>query len=146
MEQMAPTGPVYQAGTLSGNPLAMSAGVAQLELLEEQPPWDDLEKKAAALEKGFREILSQAKLDMVLNRVGSMMTLFFTSSKVTDFKSAVQSDTTRYAAYFRAMLERGIYLAPSQFEALFVSTCLSDSDITRALDAARESLPAAFEA
>jgi glutamate-1-semialdehyde 2,1-aminomutase len=146
MEQMAPTGPVYQAGTLSGNPLAMSAGVAQLELLEEQPPWDDLEKKAATLEKGFREILSQAKLDLVLNRVGSMMTLFFTSSKVTDFTSATQSDTTRYAAYFRAMLERGIYLAPSQFEALFVSTCLSESDITRTLDSARESLAVAFEA
>jgi glutamate-1-semialdehyde 2,1-aminomutase len=140
MDQMAPIGPVYQAGTLSGNPLAMSAGVAQLELLEEQPPWDELEKKAARLQKGFQEILDRAGMALTSNRVGSMMTLFFTDKKVEDFAGATQSDTRRHAAYFRAMLERGIYLAPSQFEALFVSTCHTEADIAKTLDAARGSL------
>ncbi len=140
MEQMAPVGPVYQAGTLSGNPLAMSAGVAQLELLEEQPPWDELEKKGAVLEKGFQEIQKRAGIALTSNRVGSMMTLFFTPTKVEDFASATQSDTRRHAAYFRAMLERGIYLAPSQFEALFVSTSHTEADLAKTLEAARASL------
>jgi glutamate-1-semialdehyde 2,1-aminomutase len=144
MQQVAPTGPVYQAGTLSGNPLAMSAGIAQLRLLEEQKPWPDLEKKAATLERGLREALEEAKLDLAVNRVGSMMTLFFAEPEVTDFESASRSDTGRHAAFFRAMLERGIYLAPSQFEALFVSTSHTDADITRTLEAARESLQVAY--
>jgi len=145
MEQMAPAGPVYQAGTLSGNPIAMSAGLAQLELLEEQKPWDELERKSAMLEKGFRETLEQLGLGLTLNRVGSMMTLFFRPPEVKDMADAGTSDTKRHAAYFRAMLERGQYLAPSQFEALFVSQAHEDSDLEATIEAAKESLKAAYQ-
>jgi glutamate-1-semialdehyde 2,1-aminomutase len=140
MEQMAPVGPIYQAGTLSGNPLAVSAGLAQLELLEEQKPWDELERKSKHLENGFRDTLREQGLNLALNRVGSMMTLFFTEPEVENMATAGRSDTSRHAAYFRAMLERGIYLAPSQFEALFVSQAHTEDDIERTLEAARESL------
>lgn len=145
MKQMAPIGPVYQAGTLSGNPLAMSAGLAQLELLEEQKPWGRLEETSKRLEAGIRETLKELALDLTLNRVGSMMTLFFRSPEVRDMVDAGQSDTRRHATYFRAMLERGIYLAPSQFEALFVSTAHTDDDIEMTLEAGRESLKVAFK-
>jgi glutamate-1-semialdehyde 2,1-aminomutase len=145
MEQMAPIGPVYQAGTLSGNPLAMTAGLAQLELLEEQKPWEGLEETSKRLEIGFRETLKELDLDLTLNRVGSMMTLFFRSPEVTDMTSAGRCDTGRHASYFRAMLERGIYLAPSQFEALFVSTAHTNEDIQKTLEAGRESLRIAFQ-
>lgn len=144
MEQMAPMGPVYQAGTLSGNPLAMSAGLAQLELLEEQRPWDALEQTSARLEKGLRSAMKELGLHLCLNRVGSMMTLFFTASEVRDMSSAGQSDTARHASFFRAMLERGIYLAPSQFEALFISRAHTDEDIDRTQEAARAALKEAF--
>jgi glutamate-1-semialdehyde 2,1-aminomutase len=140
MEQMAPLGPVYQAGTLSGNPLAVSAGLAQLELLEDIKPWDELERKSALLENGFRDTLKELGLNLALNRVGSMMTLFFTEPEVRDMATAGRSDTSRHASYFRAMLERGVYLAPSQFEALFVSHAHTDNDLERTIIAARESL------
>jgi glutamate-1-semialdehyde 2,1-aminomutase len=144
MEQMAPLGPVYQAGTLSGNPLAVSAGLAQLELLEDIKPWNELERKSALLENGFRDTLKELGLNLALNRVGSMMTLFFTEPEVRDMATAGRSDTSRHASYFRAMLERGVYLAPSQFEALFVSHAHTDNDLERTLDAARESLQEVF--
>jgi glutamate-1-semialdehyde 2,1-aminomutase len=145
MEQMAPIGPVYQAGTLSGNPLAMTAGLAQLELLEEHKPWDGLEEAAGRLESGLRETIKELGLEMTLNRVGSMMTLFFSPSEVTNMTSAGRCDTDRYASYFRSMLARGMYLAPSQFEALFVSAAHTNEDIEKMLDAGRESLKQAFQ-
>jgi glutamate-1-semialdehyde 2,1-aminomutase len=145
MEQMAPVGPVYQAGTLSGNPLAMSAGLAQLELLEEHKPWDGLEETAGRIESGLRETIEELGLEMTLNRVGSMMTLFFNPSEVTNMASAGRCDTDRYASYFRGMLARGMYLAPSQFEALFVSTAHTNEDIEKMLEAGRESLKQAFK-
>jgi glutamate-1-semialdehyde 2,1-aminomutase len=129
---------------LSGNPLAVTAGLAQLELLEEEKPWDELERKSENLENGFRETLREQGLDLAVNRVGSMMTLFFTEPGVVDMDTAARSDTKRHAAYFRAMLERGIYLAPSQFEALFVSQAHTESDLERALEAARQSLREIF--
>jgi glutamate-1-semialdehyde 2,1-aminomutase len=145
MEQMAPAGPVYQAGTLSGNPIAMSAGLAQLGLLEEEKPWDELERKSAMLEKGFRETIEHLGLGLTLNRVGSMMTLFFRAPEVKDMSDAGTSDKERHAAYFRAMLERGQYLAPSQCEALFVSQAHEDTDLEATINASEESLKEAYK-
>ncbi len=144
MEQLAPLGPIYQAGTLSGNPIAMSAGLAQLELLDTENPWDRLEATSAALEKGLRETMSKMGLDLALNRVGSMMTVFFTEPEVMDFPTATRSDTERHAAFGREMLRRGVYVAPSQFEALFVSLAHSQDDIAKTLEATQESLDKAF--
>jgi len=144
MEQLAPAGPVYQAGTLSGNPLAMSAGLAQLELLEEEKPWNRLEEISARLEGGLRDALGQLGLNLTINRVGSMMTLFFTEPQVKDFADATRSDTDRHAAFCLEMLQRGVYLAPSQFEALFISTAHTDQDVERTIEAARASLEKVF--
>ena len=144
MEQLAPTGPVYQAGTLSGNPLAMGAGLAQLELLEEEIPWNRLEEISARLEGGLRDALSQLGLNLTINRVGSMMTLFFTEPQVKDFADATRSDTDRHAAFCLEMLQRGVYVAPSQFEALFISTAHTDQDVERTIEAARASLEKVF--
>ena len=144
MEQLAPAGPVYQAGTLSGNPLAMSAGLAQLELLEEEKPWNRLEEISARLEGGLRDALGQLGLNLTINRVGSMMTLFFTEPQVKDFADATRSDTDRHAAFCLEMLQRGVYLAPSQFEALFISAAHTDQDVERTIEAARASLEKVF--
>ena len=144
MEQLAPAGPVYQAGTLSGNPLAMSAGLAQLELLEEERPWDRLEETASRLEAGFREVVSALGIELTIHRVGSMMTAFFTEHEVRNFGDAARSRTDRHAAFCREMLARGIYLAPSQFEALFVSTAHAPEDIEATLAAAQDSLEKTF--
>ena len=144
MEQLAPTGPVYQAGTLSGNPLAMGAGLAQLKLLEEENPWNLLEEISARLERGLRDALGQLGLNLTINRVGSMMTLFFTEPQVKDFADATRSDTDRHAAFCLEMLQRGVYLAPSQFEALFISTAHTDQDVERTIEAARASLEKVF--
>ena len=145
MEQIAPAGPVYQAGTLSGNPLAMSAGLAQLEALEAANAWERLEVSSAQLEGGLKSILSDLSLPLTVNRVGSMLTLFFTEGPVTDFKSATRSDTKRHARFFRSMLEHGVHLPPSQFEALFVSLAHEPDDLDHTLEAARKSLTSAFE-
>ncbi|MEE9264029.1 MAG: glutamate-1-semialdehyde 2,1-aminomutase [Vicinamibacteria bacterium] len=144
MEQLAPAGPVYQAGTLSGNPLAMSAGLAQLELLEEEKPWNRLEEISARLEGGLRDALGQLGLNLTINRVGSMMTLFFTEPQVKDFADATRSDTDRHAAFCLEMLQRGVYLAPSQFEALFISVAHTDQDVERTIEAGRASLEKVF--
>jgi glutamate-1-semialdehyde 2,1-aminomutase len=144
MEMVSPAGPVYQAGTLSGNPLAMSAGLAQLEALEELNAWERLEASSAHLEDGLRGILTDRGLGLALNRVGSMMTLFFTESAVVDFESATRSDTKRHARFFREMLDRGVHLPPSQYEALFVSLAHEQDDLDRTLEAAREGLREAF--
>ncbi|MGH9461984.1 MAG: aminotransferase class III-fold pyridoxal phosphate-dependent enzyme, partial [Vicinamibacteria bacterium] len=144
MEQLAPAGPVYQAGTLSGNPLAMSAGLAQLDLLEEEKPWTRLEETASRFESGFREILDEIGLGLTINRVGSMMTVFFTEGEVKSFRDATRSQTKQHAAFCREMLGRGIYLAPSQFEALFVSTAHTGRDIDETLTASRAALERTF--
>ncbi len=142
MEVVAPLGPVYQAGTLSGNPLAVSAGIATLKVLQTPGLYDDLQKKAGKLSKGILDVANQAGIPVRLNSVGSMSTLFFTETEVTDYGSAKTSDTDRYARYFREMRTRGIYLAPSQFEAAFVSTALADRDIDTTIAAAREAMGA----
>jgi glutamate-1-semialdehyde 2,1-aminomutase len=142
MEMLAPAGPVYQAGTLSGNPLAMAAGIAMLKLIKETPDFhSELERKAARLEKGFLENLSQTGLKAVINRVGSMMTMFFTNTlKVTSLGEAMTSDTAKYAAYFKLSLESGIYIAPSQFECLFVSYAHTNSDIEKTIEASLKAM------
>jgi len=134
---LAPIGPVYQAGTLSGNPLAMAAGIAMLTLINETPDfYAELERKAAKLEAGLRDNLAKTGVKGVINRVGSMMTLFFTNEKqVTSLDEAMKSDTGKYADYFKMTLESGIYIAPSQFESLFVSYAHTDKDIDTIIEA-----------
>lgn len=127
MNVVSPSGPVYQAGTLSGNPIAMSAGLAMLTYLNEHPEvYDQLNKTTERIVSGIKNNMQQLGLNYTINHIGSMFTLFFTSQKVTDFESAKTSDLSMFGNYFHAMLERGIYLAPSQYESLFVSTAISD--------------------
>ncbi|OGU77328.1 MAG: glutamate-1-semialdehyde-2,1-aminomutase [Ignavibacteria bacterium RBG_16_34_14] len=143
MEMIAPAGAVYQAGTLSGNPLAMSAGYAALSYIKNHPNlYIELEEKSAYLEQGIKENLKTLKKKLTLNRVGSMLTLFFTENEVTDFNSAVKSDTKLYGKYFHEMLRRGIYLPPAQFEAFFISTAHSKEDLDKTIKANYSSLKA----
>ncbi len=135
MDNIAPDGPVYQAGTLSGNPLAMAAGVATMQQLSKLDFYDDLEKKAATFADKLAEIAEKyLPGQTTLNRVGSMMTTFFTPGPVTDFESAMAADTEKYGAHFRQMLSQGVWLAPSQFEAAFISAAQSQADLDLALD------------
>jgi glutamate-1-semialdehyde 2,1-aminomutase len=143
MEHVAPLGPVYQAGTLSGNPLAVAAGLAALRALRDRRTYDRLEHLGERLEQGLREAAQKAGVALTVNRVGSMLTGFFCGEPVTDYASARRADTRRYARFFHAMLERGISLAPSQFEAAFVSLAHTDTDIDEAARAAAEALVAA---
>ncbi len=133
MNCVAPDGPVYQAGTLSGNPLAMRAGIATLKLLQQPGFYEKLEEKAAGYARELGRIASAVGIDVQLNRVGSMMTGFFTSQPVTDFTSAMQADAVRYGQHYRQMLEQGIYLAPSQFEVAFISAAQSEQDLEKTL-------------
>ena len=143
MEKIAPSGPVYQAGTLSGNPLAMAAGCAALKHIKDNPGiYKELEEKSTYLEKGFKENLKAIGKNYAMNRIGSMMCMFFTEEIVDDFKSAVKSDTALYGKYFHEMLKRGIYLAPAQFEALFVSTAHTKEDLDKTIEAHQEALRA----
>jgi len=142
MEHIAPLGPVYQAGTLAGNPLAMAAGIATLQRLRDPAVYRDLEASAARLEEGLRRATAEAGVPAVVNRAGSMLTLFFSEVPITDYASAKQSDTGRYAAFFGQMLDRGVFLPPSQFEALFVSLAHGDGEIEATVAAAREALHA----
>ncbi len=142
MELIAPLGPVYQAGTLSGNPLAMRAGVATLPKLQAPGFYQALAKKAKRLAEGLRAALDEACVAGEVSVAGSLLTLFFTGERVRDYGDAKKADTKRFAAFFNAMLERGVFLPPSQFEALFVSAAHSDADIDRTIAAARESLQA----
>ena len=139
MSMVAPTGPVYQAGTLSGNPVAMAAGLAQLRLLRDTP---DLYKKLnRAGDEFFTEldgILDKAGVPHCTNHVGSLGSVFFTPERVRDYAGAQTSDTGRYTAYFKHMLDRGVYLAPSQFEAMFLSTAHTSEDLQKTLNAVRE--------
>ncbi|MFZ0911296.1 MAG: glutamate-1-semialdehyde 2,1-aminomutase [Candidatus Acidiferrales bacterium] len=140
MQMVAPLGPVYQAGTLSGNPLAMRAGLATLPHLRAPGFYDALDRKAARLAEGISGAIRDVGVAAHVNAVGSLVTLFFCDGPVRNYGDAKRSDTKRFAAYFTAMLERGIFLAPSQYEALFVSAAHTDADIERTISASRESL------
>ncbi|MFZ4400545.1 MAG: glutamate-1-semialdehyde 2,1-aminomutase [Bacteroidales bacterium] len=142
MDMLAPIGPVYQAGTLSGNPLAMAAGIAMLKLIRDTPDfYAELERKAAKLEAGIRKNMEITGVKGIINRVGSMMTFFFTDEKqITSYDEAMKSDTDKYARFFKMSLESGIYLAPSQFECLFISYAHSDRDIEAIIAANMEAL------
>jgi glutamate-1-semialdehyde 2,1-aminomutase len=140
MDRVLPAGKVFQAGTLSGNPLATAAGCAMLRSLRDDPPYERLERLSARLEHGLAEAASAAGIEYQLARVGSMLTLFFSPSPVADWPSASRCDTARFARYFWSMLDRGVYLPCSQFEALFVSAAHTDADIDATLAAAREAL------
>jgi glutamate-1-semialdehyde 2,1-aminomutase len=146
MGKMAPSGPVYQAGTLSGNPLAMSAGIAMLRQIASHPPYAELEQKGARLEELLRETIAARGVgDRVwLSRVGSLLTLFFGPGPMSDFTEVKRSDTKRYAKFFHGMRERGVFLPPAQFEAWFVSTAHTDADLRRTARAAGEALQEAF--
>src|SRR5699024_9133693 len=121
MAMLAPEGPVYQAGTLAGNPLAMGAGIATLEVIAKPDTYQCLEDRSAQLELGLQTAANDAGIAVTINRVGSMMTGFFQESQVTNFDSAARSNTDQFGAFQQGMLRRGVYLAPSQFEATFVS-------------------------
>jgi glutamate-1-semialdehyde 2,1-aminomutase len=136
MEKVAPTGPVYQAGTLSGNPVAMAAGLAALSLLSKKSVYNRLERLSADLSEGLGDAAKRAGVPVVRNRVGSMLSLFFTSRPVEDYTSARQSDTRAYSKYFWSMIEQGFYFAPSQFEAAFLSTAHLPSEIDKTIRAA----------
>lgn len=138
MEMVAPAGPVYQAGTLSGNPVAMAAGLAQIRLLRDTPGfYEELHKKSGRLFTGMEEILKEAEKPWQLNHIGSLGCLFFTEQPVRDYASAKTSDTEAFARYFSHMLKEGIYLAPSQFEAMFVSSAVTEEEIDETLTAVR---------
>ncbi len=136
MDQVAPEGPVYQAGTLSGNPLAMNAGLATLKLLGEEGVYKRLEAAGAKLTAGLQDAAAAAGVPLTINRVGSMLGIFFTGDAVTDFAGAKAADSERYARFFHAMLARGVYFAPSAFEAAFVGTAHGDAEIDQTIAAA----------
>ena len=136
MDWVAPQGPMYQAGTLSGNPLAVAAGIAMLKALQKPGVYDGLEDMSARLAEGLRKGAFEAGCPVEINRAGSMLTVFFTSSPVTDFQSARRSDAHSFGRFFHMLLERGVYFAPSQFEACFVSMAHSRRDIDATIRAA----------
>lgn len=141
MEMIAPSGPIYQAGTLSGNPLAMAAGYAALNHIKSNPAiYNQLEEKSAYLEKGIKSALHSINRGFALNRAGSMMTLFFVEEQVNNYDAAIKSNTVLYGKFFSEMLNRGIYLAPAQFEAAFVSTAHTKEDLDKTINAVEESL------
>jgi glutamate-1-semialdehyde 2,1-aminomutase len=140
MDQLSPDGPVYQAGTLSGNPLAMAAGLAQLRELERIDGWGLLEKLGAQFEELTRDAIADAKIDATFHRIGSMFCLFFALGPIVDLTGAKRSDLKMFATFFHACLERGVYFAPSQFETGFISTAHTPNDIERTADVVREAL------
>ena len=141
MDYVSPAGPVYQAGTLSGNPIAMSAGLVMLEHLNSNPEvYSQLEETASRIINGFRRNLDAAGKNFTINSIGSMVSLFFTNQEVVDFESAKTSDTELFGAYFNAMLENGVYIAPSQFESLFLSTAIDSQIADDIIEANRVSL------
>jgi glutamate-1-semialdehyde 2,1-aminomutase len=140
MDLVAPSGPVYQAGTLSGNPLAVTAGLKTLEVLRRPGAYEQLEAVSAALESGLKKAAGEAGKALTTNRVGSMFTAFFTDGPVRDFTGAKRADTAAFSRFFRGLLDRGVYFPPSQFEAGFVSLAHGDGEIRETLEAAREAL------
>ena len=140
MQQVAPLGPVYQAGTLSGNPLSMAAGLATLETLFQDPPYARLEAYGAALERGLRTLFAGAGVPVAINRVGSMITVFFREGPVHTYTEAVASDTEQFKAFFHGLLRRGVYWPPSQFEAAFFSVAHGQEELARTLEAVEQAL------
>lgn len=143
MDHISPVGPVYQAGTLSGNPLAMAAGLSTLKVLRDSPPYDRLEALSARLAEGLDRAATDAGVPHVVQRVGSMLTLFFNANPVHNYDDARRSDTKLFGRFFWEMLARGVYLPCSQFEAAFVSAAHTEADIDQTIAAAAESLRAA---
>ncbi len=142
MAHIAPEGPVYQAGTLSGNPLATAAGIATLKELKKPGVYEQLEGVSARIAQGLRDLCAQRRIPASVNRIGSMWTLFFCAEPPYDYASAKKADAARFGRFFHAMLDRGVYLPPSQFEAAFVSLAHGDDEVTRTLAAAAEALNA----
>lgn len=140
MATVAPLGPMYQAGTLSGNPVAMAAGIATLRLLQQPGVYDGLENKAQMLADGLQEVFAETETPLRINRIGSMMTLFFNAGEVNGWETVSASDREGFGRFFHRMLDEGVYLPPSPFEAMFVSTAHSDADIQATVDAARRAL------
>ena len=140
MEQVAPLGPMYQAGTLSGNPLAVTAGITTLKELQKPGTYEYLDTLAQRLTDGISQVFRQLEVPSSINRIKSMFTGFFTAGQVNVLSHVEQADTAQYGRYFHAMLERGIYLAPSQFEAGFVSTAHTEADIDRTIEIAEAAL------
>jgi glutamate-1-semialdehyde 2,1-aminomutase len=146
MEKVSPSGPIYQAGTLSGNPIAMAAGIAMLKHIKDHPEiYKELEEKSMYLEQGLKRNLDQFGLNYAMNRVGSMQCMFFTEPSVETYSDAVKSDTAMYGKYFHEMLDRAIYLAPAQFEAMFISTSHSYDDLDQTIKAHFSSLKSIIE-
>ncbi|MCS7186839.1 MAG: glutamate-1-semialdehyde 2,1-aminomutase [Armatimonadetes bacterium] len=142
MQSVAPLGPVYQAGTLSGNPVAVTAGLKTLEILERDNPYPELERKTRQIAKTVSDAAKEASVPVQINQIASMFTVFFTDRPVTDYSSAKRSDTQRYARFFHALLERGVYFPPSQFEAAFVSTAHDDEALSATQEAIRFAMKA----
>ncbi len=142
MEMVAPVGPMYQAGTLSGNPLAMTAGIVTLRVLQREGVWERLEALTERLTAGIGEAAREAGVPVQQTRVGTMFATFFTETPVRDWDTVKTSDTDRFARFFRAMLERGVYLAPSQYEAGFMSLAHDEAVIDATVEAAREAFKA----
>ncbi len=141
MQLIAPSGPVYQAGTLSGNPLAMRAGFAMLKILSgKKNVYKELDKKSTFLAESFRNIIAEFGMPMQVNQIGSMITIFFTLNEVYDYSSALASDTKKFAQFFTLMLQNGIYLPPAQFEAMFVSTAHSEIELSKTIGVFRKVL------
>jgi glutamate-1-semialdehyde 2,1-aminomutase len=139
MELVAPAGPVYQAGTLSGNPLSVAAGLATLRILQRSGSYERLEELGAVLAEGLNAVAKESGAPVTLQRVGSMLTVYFTEDPVSDFESARRSDTQAFARFFHAMLDDGVYLPPSQFEAMFVSLAHTEEDIAAVVESSRRS-------
>lgn len=140
MDEVAPSGPVYQAGTLSGNPLAMAAGLEMMKLIQEPGVYEELKKKADYLAAGLREIAEKSSLKLSVNQAGTLVSLYFTDEKVVDYETALSSDTDLYAEYFQEMLKEGIYLAPSQYEAIFLSMAHDKTELDKFLNSASDSI------
>jgi glutamate-1-semialdehyde 2,1-aminomutase len=140
MGKLAPLGPVYQAGTLSGNPLAMAAGLKCIEILARPGTYERLDQLGKRLADGLASAAEAARIPSTVNRVGSMVTLFFAKGPITDYASARTSDTERFGAFFRKMRERGVFLPPAQYEAMFVSLAHTDEDVDAVIASAKQSL------
>jgi glutamate-1-semialdehyde 2,1-aminomutase len=145
MEMVAPLGDMYQAGTLSGNPVAMSCGIATLKELKKQNPYKDFNKTAAFLEREMKSAAKENGIDLQVNRFGSMINPFFTKEKVVDFKSAQTSDTKKFKTFFWKMMENGVFLPPSQFESWFLATAMSKRDIYKVRAAIKVAMKAVAE-
>lgn len=140
MNTVAPAGPVYQAGTLSGNPLAMAAGLAALNELTDESIYQNLAAKGAALAEGLRQAVAEAGVKVTVNYFGSLLTVFFTEGKVTSYPEAAASNTAQFKAFYQSMLNQGFYLPPSQFECWFISNAHTDEDIKKTIEAAKVAL------